>query len=113
MRGWNKLTTNQVVTVFSAGQTVSGLKFKAAVPAWVDCENRMKNDGTAVFRDDRFDVRIELCHLREVAVGDYLFFGRAEAGCVDIDECFRISAVKKNGYGSNPHWHIRTEYTYR
>lgn len=107
------MTTNQVVTVFSAGQSVSGLVLKATVPAWVYCENRIKNDGTEVFRDDRFDVRIDIGHISEVCVGDFLFFGRAEAGCVGITECHRISAVRKNDFGSNPHWHIRTEYIYR
>ena len=107
------MTTNQVVTVFSAGQNVSGLILKATVPAWVYCERRIKNDGPEVFRDDRFDVRIELHHIAEISVGDYIFFGRAETGCVKISECHRISAVTRNDFGSSPHWHIRTEYIYR
>jgi len=107
------LTTNQVVTVFSAGQSTSGLLLKAIVPAWVHCEKRIKNDGIEVFRDDRFDVRIELKHISEICVGDYIFFGRAETGCVKMSECHRVSAITKNDFGSCPHWHIRTEYIYR
>ena len=107
------MTTNQVVTVFSAGQNVSGLLLKGIVPAWVHSEKRIRNDGNEVFRDDRFDVRIELHHMEEICVGDYLFLGRTETGCVKVSECHRISAVTKNDFGSSPHWHIRTEYIYR
>lgn len=107
------MTTNQVVTVFSAAQNASGLLLKKIVPAWVYCEKRIRNDGNEVFRDDRFDVRVELHYMAEICVGDYLFLGRAETGCVKASECHRISAVTKNDFGSSPHWHIRTEYIYR
>lgn len=107
------MITNGVVTVFSPDRSTGRLLCKGTFPAWTHCEKRMRNDGAGVYSDDRFDVRIQLGCVEDISIGDLIFLGRAEAGCVQTGECKRISTVTCNETGSSPHWHLKAEYIYR
>ncbi len=104
---------NSVVTIFRPDRTAGRLVCLGTVPAWVSRKQFLRNDGAGVYADDRFDIRVEVGHLAEVASGDLVFFGRAESACVEPSECQRIVSVVKNDYGTVPHWHLAAEYRYR
>lgn len=107
------MTENSVVTLFRPGSGASGILCLGTVPAWVSREKIVKNDSRGVYSEDSFDVRIKTQHLINIMPGDLIFFGRAETGCAELSECQRIAAVTLNDFGTNPHWHLRSEYKYR
>ena len=106
------MSENGVVTVFRPYSGETGILCLGTFPAWVKHEKAIKNDAAGVYQDDRFDVRIKKEHIDDIEVGDLLFFGRAEAGCVKTSECRRIAVVSLNSFGLNQHWHLRSEYRY-
>lgn len=107
------MTENGVVTLFRAGSGASGLLCLGTVPAWVYREDAVRNDGAGIFAEDRFDVRIKAEYTEDIQTGDLIFFGRAEAGCVDVAECRQIAEVAFNSFGTTPHWRLSSSRRYR
>lgn len=107
------MTENSVITLFRPNSGASGLLCLGTVPAWVNREEVIKNDGRGIYTDDNFDIRIKRKCVKNIKPGDLVFFGRAESSCVRASECRRIAAVTLNEVGTNPHWHLRSEYRYR
>ncbi|MDO4743931.1 MAG: hypothetical protein Q4A86_00925 [Clostridia bacterium] len=103
---------NGVVTIFRRNDGASGLLCMGTFPAWIHREESVRNDGAGMHQDDRFDVRIKTEYIPDIQTGDLIFFGRAESACVKASECRRIAVATFNGFGSFPHWHLRSEYRY-
>jgi hypothetical protein len=107
------LLENGVVTLFRPHNTEQTILCLGTFPAWSNVKKVVRNDGMGDYSDDRFDVRLEARLVKHIQAGDLIFFGRAEAGCVEIPECRRIASVSLNNFGGVPHWHLTSEYGYR
>ena len=105
------MLTNGEVTIFCLDECQEEYIVRATVPAWVRHQMRLREQGSGVRRCDTFDIRIELDLIECIEPGDIIFFGRTEAA--DLKRCRKIAAVRKNDYGSVPHWHLEAEYMYR
>lgn len=105
------MLTNGEVTIFCLDEGREEYIVRATVPAWVRHQLRIRNQGSGVRRVDTFDIRIALDLVECIEPGDMIFFGKAEVA--DLKRCRQIAAVRKNAYGSVPHWHIEAEYMYR
>lgn len=105
------MLTNGEITIFCLDEGREEYIVKAVVPAWVRHQRRLRDQGSGVRRCDTFDIRIELGLVDSIEPGDMVFFGKAKAA--DLNRCRKIAAVRKNDYGSTPHWHLEAEYMYR
>ncbi len=104
------MTQNGVVTLFRPNEGGEGFLCLGTVPAWIYRRDGIKSDGMGIYSDVRFDVRISTMHIKDIRTGDYVFFGRAESSCANLDECSRVDALVLNGYGLHPHWHLKSEH---
>lgn len=105
------MLTNGEVTIFCLDESREEYIVKATVPAWVRHQMRLRDQGNGVRRCDTFDIRIELGLVDGIEPGDLVFFGRED--CAELKRCRKIAAVRKNSFGSVPHWHLEAEYMYR
>ncbi len=105
------MLTNGEVTIFCLDEGREEFIVRATVPAWVRRQARLRNQGNGVRRVDTFDIRIELGLIDCIEPGDLIFFGRTENA--ELKRCRKIAAVRKNSFGSMPHWHLEAEYMYR
>lgn len=106
------MISNGVVTLFCVDENGENFKKKGCFSAWVHRVKRIKTELGGVRESDRFDVRIGTGVLDNVQPGDLIYFGRA-GDTAELSECSRVASVVKNDFGSNPHWHLETEYIYR
>ena len=111
MRGWIDMLTNGEVTIFCPDENQEEYIVRATVPAWVRHQMRLRDQGNGVRRVDTFDIRIKLDLVDCIEPGDIIFFGKTEVA--DLKRCRQVAAVRKNAYGSVPHWHLEAEYMYR
>lgn len=105
------MLTNGEVTIFCPDKGQEEYVVRATVPAWVRHQMRLRNQVNGVRRVDTFDIRIRLDLVECIEPGDIIFFGKADVA--DLGRCRQIAAVRKNSYGSMPHWHLEAEYVYR
>lgn len=104
---------NGIVTVFGLADDGEHFVRKGCFEAWVSREARLKTQADGALRCDTFDVRIALSDAAEPEIGDLLFIGESHEPFAEPSHCRKIAAVKRNGFGTSPHWHIRAEYIYR
>ena len=107
------MTENGVVTLFRPAKNRDGLLCLGTFSAWVYHEKIIRNDDGGVYRNDYFDIRIKKDYIEDIEIGDLVYFGRAESGCVKTAECCRVASVILNDSGSVPHWHLGSDYRYR
>ena len=91
----------------------SGYEELGCCPAWIYREKRLKSQGLGERALDTFDVRIGLEDMPEILPGDLICFGETSDMDARPEMCSRIIGVRKNSFGSTPHWHLRAEYLYR